>query len=202
MSDSQRAISGIAADWGVSQRTVRRWCERGLLPGAYRTKGGHWRIRKNARISFQLLSSLKHTRGIRCAPLATRERFESPGFQLALQFSLAAHLERLGLPMSAADDREIIRADPELHRLLWDVPLSKFTLPQAKQAVVHRPDETRLFVAAKEIENDGGPLNATAIAKRLGVSRATLYRHFTADEIQRAIRPRKAWEQPSLSGRA
>lgn len=29
---------------GVSDQTIRRWCERGKYPNAYQTEGGHWRI--------------------------------------------------------------------------------------------------------------------------------------------------------------
>ncbi len=36
----------LASEMGVSRRTVQRWCEAGEVPGAYRTKGGHWRLRK------------------------------------------------------------------------------------------------------------------------------------------------------------
>jgi len=36
----------LASEMGVSRRTVQRWCEAGKVPGAYRTKGGHWRLRK------------------------------------------------------------------------------------------------------------------------------------------------------------
>ncbi|MDO3409814.1 helix-turn-helix domain-containing protein [Saccharibacillus sp. CPCC 101409] len=31
---------------GVSDQTVRRWCDRGKYPEAYQTDGGHWRIPK------------------------------------------------------------------------------------------------------------------------------------------------------------
>jgi hypothetical protein len=37
-------IDGLEV-FSKDQRTIRRWCEKGLVPGAYRTKGGHWRIR-------------------------------------------------------------------------------------------------------------------------------------------------------------
>jgi excisionase family DNA binding protein len=36
----------LAKEMGVTPRTVRRWCNQGKIPGAYRTKGGHWRLRK------------------------------------------------------------------------------------------------------------------------------------------------------------
>lgn len=36
-------VSALARSLGVAPRTVREWCERGLLV-ATRTVGGHWRI--------------------------------------------------------------------------------------------------------------------------------------------------------------
>jgi excisionase family DNA binding protein len=30
---------------GCSERTIREWCKKGLIPEAYQTRGGHWRIR-------------------------------------------------------------------------------------------------------------------------------------------------------------
>jgi hypothetical protein len=36
--------ASLALDLGCSQRTVRQYCKSGLIPEAYRTHGGHWRI--------------------------------------------------------------------------------------------------------------------------------------------------------------
>lgn len=36
----------LANELKVTGRTVTRWCEIGKIPGAYRTRGGHWRLRK------------------------------------------------------------------------------------------------------------------------------------------------------------
>ena len=47
MSDFPMAL---ASEMGVSRRTVQRWCEARKVPGAYRTKGGHWRLRRPTRI--------------------------------------------------------------------------------------------------------------------------------------------------------
>jgi hypothetical protein len=40
----------LASEMGVTRRTVTRWCTAGKVPGAYRTRGGHWRLRKPRRI--------------------------------------------------------------------------------------------------------------------------------------------------------
>lgn len=34
----------VARALGVSERTVRRWCDQGRIAGAIRTAGEHWRI--------------------------------------------------------------------------------------------------------------------------------------------------------------
>src|SRR6266516_4303123 len=46
MSDSPMSLTSLASEKGVSRRTVQRWCAAGKVPGAYRTKGGHWRVRR------------------------------------------------------------------------------------------------------------------------------------------------------------
>lgn len=47
------AIFGLMSDFRLSQiapflekdaRSLRRWCELGHVPGAYRSRGGHWRV--------------------------------------------------------------------------------------------------------------------------------------------------------------
>ncbi|WP_168121793.1 helix-turn-helix domain-containing protein [Paenibacillus sp. HB172176] len=38
--------SEVAELLGVTDQTIRRWCEKGKYPEAYRTDGGHWRIPK------------------------------------------------------------------------------------------------------------------------------------------------------------
>jgi len=37
-------VREVAKLKGVDRSTVRRWCERGYVKGAYQTPGGHWRI--------------------------------------------------------------------------------------------------------------------------------------------------------------
>ncbi len=40
------SVAGLAKLQGCSQRTMREWCKKGLIPEAYQTPGGHWRIQK------------------------------------------------------------------------------------------------------------------------------------------------------------
>ena len=41
----------LAKELAVTRRTVIRWCGEKKIPAAYRTKGGHWRLRKPRRIA-------------------------------------------------------------------------------------------------------------------------------------------------------
>jgi hypothetical protein len=40
------SLAGLAKLQGCSQRTMREWCKKGLIPEAYQTKGRQWRIQK------------------------------------------------------------------------------------------------------------------------------------------------------------
>src|SRR5260370_36889965 len=40
------SLAGLANHQGCSQRTMREWCKKGLIPEAYQTPGDQWRIQK------------------------------------------------------------------------------------------------------------------------------------------------------------
>jgi len=46
---SDFTLSQIAPFIEKDSRTLRRWCQAGVVPGAYQTPGGHWRIRGESR---------------------------------------------------------------------------------------------------------------------------------------------------------
>jgi hypothetical protein len=39
------SLTRLAEFQGRTERTIREWCKKGLIPEAYQTRGGHWRIR-------------------------------------------------------------------------------------------------------------------------------------------------------------
>jgi len=39
------SLTELAKDQGRTERTIREWCKKGVIPEAYQTSGGHWRIR-------------------------------------------------------------------------------------------------------------------------------------------------------------
>lgn len=104
-----------------------------------------------------------------------------------LDFSLQTHLTRLDAPASAVHDPLLRESDPELAKLLGDVPSHKFIVPDAWRAVREKPAETRLHVAALALASRGQRVSASALARELKISRATLYRLHSGREIKRAI---------------
>lgn len=46
------SLSKLADAIGKSQRTLRRYCELGLVPDAYQRKSGHWKIRKGRSLAY------------------------------------------------------------------------------------------------------------------------------------------------------
>lgn len=52
--DGYLTTSEAAEIGGVSDQTIRRWCEKGKFPDAFQTDGGHWRIpQKHFKMTLQ-----------------------------------------------------------------------------------------------------------------------------------------------------
>lgn len=91
MSDLQRAMrkriklrpAQIAALFRISERTARRWCARGIVPGARQTRGGHWRI----------TTTTGSWRGIR----VRKRRLNGTARTLDYPTNTAPFIERIGL---------------------------------------------------------------------------------------------------------
>ena len=58
-------LRDIASTLRKDVRTIRRWCARGYIPGAYRTRGGHWRVRAPRSRHTLITKILVSTRGKR-----------------------------------------------------------------------------------------------------------------------------------------
>ncbi len=110
MADFQRSI---ADQMGVSLRAVRRWCERGQIPGTYATKGGHWRIRRPSKSKLVALRSKARGRGFK--------RLQSFEWRLADAIMITtrtkaehARWKRITAPMLAVAQKATLMLNPEL----------------------------------------------------------------------------------------
>ncbi|MCG1023851.1 helix-turn-helix domain-containing protein [Sutcliffiella horikoshii] len=73
---------------GVSDQTIRRWCEKGKFPGAFKTDGGHWRIPQKF-FKMTLQEARKADSFMKDVDENTREQFggEVDEFDLDLDYS-------------------------------------------------------------------------------------------------------------------
>ena len=184
---------------GISRSTFQRWCTRGDVPGAYRSRGGHWRVRKHtkAMLKSSILAPCKgrtKTRrekvrdAIILYPLYPDEsllaelRSEcSPSGIAEAKLTMAAH----GITDADFFDNKLKERDPEKYHYLWKTS-PPVRHPRAHEAVKERPMQT----AGAMLRHNGRLVTPVALARALGVSISTLYRRYG----QRAVRV--ACEEP------
>ena len=149
-----RLPSKLAKALGISVRTLERWCANGLVPGAYRTRGGHWRIRKpskqvaithnwnntpdyfntrKARITHQVLL---HFFPPRCPPEIKRQIAAYANDPVFLDWmmngqryenaAMEVALAAHGISDADLNDPDLARRDPDKYHLLYKVPASEF----------------------------------------------------------------------------
>ena len=154
----RKSLHWLADELEKSSRQVRRYCELGFVPGAYRTKGGHWRVRCGRRTLVMVRRSIRE---ISRKSWTHRER---------RFFRERAEAEITRRKMNVAKTlNQVSGVDPKI----------------AMKAEEYR---TRLLLAAKHIVPAKHFLTAKDIATHFGISRASLYRFFPAAEIRLAIR--------------
>jgi AraC-like DNA-binding protein len=56
------SLPEIARSLHKNPRTIRRWCEAGLVTGAFQTQGGHWRVRGES-LAKVVAAAARATRG-------------------------------------------------------------------------------------------------------------------------------------------
>ena len=172
MSDFQRLVEIHNRDL----RTIRRWCAAGKIPGAYRTKSGHWRLCGPERMRVRW----------RYANRALLKRFER-GLQNRKRVNAvldASMILRGVFPEDFWNREALRRRDPELAELVYRRPIRDFVHPQAVKMVDH-PYGLLMIEAKKFILGGRWPTPAT-LAASLRISVATLYRRYGPLTIRRA----------------
>ena len=181
--------------YGKDPRTIREWCKKGYFPGAYRSKGGHWRIpfkmvhraeerlpdgfvRKpktifGTKVWKEFKADAQHIFGrILGQAFETEAAFQdmSEG-----EFALARKTKGSGLAPSEGTLDVLERASA------YDKPL--------ETGKTHALDYARLAALAHRLylNNPEANLNYASLASGLKISVATLYRRFKAREIRTAL---------------
>lgn len=158
-------------------KTVRRWCKQGLVPGAYQTPGGHWRVPfESVYLPMPLVDKVARAPRSLMGNERTKQLLKAMNFVLLEMGVLNVGKRRdklLGNDSAGFADktRKAIRA-------IKDVKEFK---------------AARLYLAAQQAQfqqlktRKVKRLTAGMLAKQLSISRATLYRQHTRAEIARAI---------------
>ncbi len=180
----------LARDLGKNQRTIRRWCDLGLVTGAYRKRGaGHWRVRRwNLRVRMQIEASVAEF-ARRRTPLKASE---AKLLKTVAQVFSPASLRRDDLLLASHGlNRKTLfteRLTDEQELVFWQTPIEGAITPRICRAA-DMPHSV-LHVAAKMMlarDPSGKTLTAANLARELKLSRATLYRHFAPEKIRQAL---------------
>jgi hypothetical protein len=84
------------------------------------------------------------------------------------------------------EDRSDIRLDSEKCRLFYDTPVGKVLTPNIWKMAEH--PHAPLHVSAQKLRNNYRSVNPAALAAKLRISVATLYRRFGHEAVRRAWR--------------
>jgi len=197
---------------GKSSRTLRRWCERGIIPWAYQTKGGHWRLaRWTPAVRDRLAEQIKGfarmrnwaafnakwdadpgIQAIRSWWKRQSEKFPGPTRRIE-QFNLAcinsggamhAMASVLGSTMETLSE-DLLRgriSDEQLQRLSE----SGF-IDRVKEATSAKKDHALLAPVAQIMAAKGIGLNQRNLAHEMKISRTTLLKRYGASQVNDAL---------------
>jgi hypothetical protein len=184
--------------FGICRRTFQRWCARGDVPGAYRTRGGHWRVRKasKAMIKSFFLRPRAKTRRDQVGRAIIDYPFNPSNFYLsardierekaAVKLMLAAY----GISEDDFFDLNLKERDPEKYYILWEKSPPALH-PRVLEAV--NDPQRAPAIAATIIRVSGRKVTTTSLARALQVSVDTLYRRYGQPAV------RMACEEPVTS---
>jgi hypothetical protein len=171
--------------FGICRRTFERWCARGDVPGAYRTRGGHWRVRNPTWAAVRSLLSRPRDKTRRDEVRRAIVDYPFPPIPwgpldtvLASKFWLAANR------ISEEDflDLDLKQRDPEKYHFLWEKPV--VPRPRWFFEAINDPQYAPAITAVM-IRVNGRTVTSSALARELGVSVNTLYRRYGQREIRR-----------------
>jgi hypothetical protein len=178
------SLHDIAQRFRKDERTIRRWCQSGRMPGAFQTKGGHWRVRagslENIRPDIERFARARVPAGDAWAEVKRTGlalgRLMRRGRGAAFHHAAGAIVER-------HHALELLGESPRLADALWesvDVQPTRASVDSIMRAAVAL---WSLNAAEK------GGRGIAAIASRAGIPRRTFERHFakfvTKDLLQR-----------------
>jgi hypothetical protein len=165
----RESLQHLARQLGKSARQIRRYCELGLVPGAERTPGGHWRVRTTPEILRKALSAITpFTRGPKRLERSRKVR-------KCLLASLEPDYDELPV------------------KLEWLLKYDKATNGKGyRLARLYQAINELQKASAREHSSDGLKLTGSDVAQYIGISRSTLYNWFPKGQFRRAFQELQA----------
>ncbi len=195
--------AALARHLGCSQRTVREYCKSGQIPEAFRTQGGHWRIR----LPFSVKTRLR---------LLKLQGWPSSGDRDAVGEFELDWVENLALSQLCEMDEDDFVATPFLPGVKEPDPsecvFSPHNTNQAEEPDKQDPEIMKKREVASQIRSgiygrqsgrlrsrtvligqvyqfwrkNQRPPTVGEIAQQMRISRDTFYRRYTSEELYQA----------------
>jgi AraC-like DNA-binding protein len=171
-------LQEIADELGVTLRTVQRRCERGLIPGAYRTsKGRHWEIDMDV---WREINRLTKDPAIRRSMMKGK-----------LAFEFTSVMNQISDDDKNESPKSLKEREPEKYRYIYEKPYRDHR--KAYEAIQRGGPRGRkhttlgmLMMKAEKLRLNYRDVTVEPLARELRMSPRTLRRHFSLDEIHRA----------------
>jgi hypothetical protein len=182
-----KSLVWLASLLGNSPKTIRRYCEKGIVLGAFRTEGGHWRVslsRKNVAAVRQAIADFERS------PKSNRSEKEG----LCESNSKAHYMKALLLARNNLFPEDV---EVDYERLLYGAGLPENFFepaalrPGSEKGIVDAVEKalpfTILMVAARRLRMKGRHPTSANLAAEIGISRRSLYRRYSSHQIKVAI---------------
>ena len=176
-----RGLQWASLLFGKDVKTIKRWCEKGLFPGATKTTGGHWRIPPRIVEETWRLHPHGFGRGARTL-FGTRIWKEFTKWVLTV----------FGKRLAESFDLEAAFQDKsELEFSTRPIPPSSEAIDRLKVAVDGgQSDYLGLRSLARRLYkvNPERRVNYQLLADALNINPSTLYRRYTKEDVRSAIK--------------
>jgi hypothetical protein len=170
--------------FGISRRTFERWCARGDVPGAYRTRGGHWRIRKPTK---EFVASFPWRR--------LRNGYTETRREKVLDAIISFYPEyrvKIKKFEKTIFEAQCVAADTYVRLGITD---ADFYVARLKKAALEKKE---LLSVANWLRHNGKKVTPRTLARFMDISVSTLYRKYGALSVRRAWLRQLTWLPPSI----
>jgi hypothetical protein len=181
----------IAEQRGVDLRTVRRWCETGKIPNAYRTRHG-WRFRRLPPDEVEVVIRLQNAALLRQFKAQLFPRFDE---EMELAYVEAGITNpyiaavRHPDPVQRKRNIEMLRhSDPQKWHFLCcgrEMDLQEY---RRREKLLEDPN-VKLAVKARILRTHGYDVTRENLSKMLCISTDTLRRNYDREVLRRLCRP-------------